>query len=65
MQSAKTFQFEPQGFVFLHSYFINSWQSKFASVGIQDVLKANIETHSREENSEAVNLLCMGFLIVT
>lgn len=65
MKSAKTFQFELQGSVSLHSYFINSWQSKFASVDIQGKLKANIENHSQEANFDAVNLMCMGFLIVT
>lgn len=46
MKYAKTFQFEPKGFVCLHSYFINSWQSKFANVDIQSKLKANSEDHS-------------------
>lgn len=34
MKSAKTFPFEPQGFVCLHEYFINGWQSKFANMDI-------------------------------
>lgn len=65
MKPAKTFQFEPQGFVCLHSYFINSWQSKFGSVDIQSKLKANIEDRSWEANFDAVNLIYIEFLIVT
>lgn len=47
LTSVKTFQFEVKGFVCLHSYFINSWQSMFASVDIQSKLKANIRDHSQ------------------
>lgn len=54
MKSAKTFQFEPQGFVCLQAYFINSWQSKFAKVDIQSKLKANIEDHLEKANFDAV-----------
>lgn len=45
--SVKTFQFEVKRFVCLHSYFINSWQSKFANVDIQSTFKANIRDHSQ------------------
>lgn len=54
MKSAKTFQFEPQGFVCLQAYFINSWQSKFAKVDIQSKLKVNIEDHLEKANFDAV-----------